>query len=180
MSFLSDALSFVASPVTTLANITGIKPKILNNPIVAPTANAIGGSLMFHSPIISGIQQANAAAAAIDEVSGRRQARDNMSTTIKQQDEAFREAVAILTKPAEPVPNNNPILANPENPVQVQANKPEGTAPVQEQKEVARAKKRIIRPVKQGRASTILTSPLGLPGNDTGDGEKSGKRLLGV
>ena len=176
MSFLGDILSFIAAPVTTVVpKIIKKPPKILENPYVGGVANYVGAGLLNPGNPFGTVGGALGATqvglAATDQVSGNKKARDGLIQTINQQNEAFNTAIKNIEERA---PADTPLPS----PVAVDQTKPLESAPIAEEKAVERAKKRIIRPTRQGRASTILTSPLGLPG-DGGDSGQGGKRLLG-
>lgn len=173
MGWLGDVLSAITAPVTTVA------PKIFgnSNPIVGNVANYLTtGLISGNNPfgtigtIPSGIGTVNS---TIDEVTGNRKKRGELISTINQQNAAFNEAIKQID---ERIPGNTPLPS----PVAVDQTKPLESAPIAEERAVERARKRIIRPTRQGRASTILTSPLGVPGDgEAGSQSQGGKRLLG-
>lgn len=170
MGWLGDIISFVAAPVTTVVPKIVKPPKILENPYVGGAANYVASGILNPGNAFGTVGGALGATqvglAGADQVSGNKGARDGLIQTINQQNEAFTAAISNINGQN----GNTPLGVDPTKPLE--------SAPIEEEKAVERAKKRIIRPTRQGRASTILTSPLGIPG-DGGDSGQGGKRLLG-
>lgn len=160
----------ITKPVTKAADVVGVKIpgsgagqdifEAVVNPITA--SNAFGASAGTASSLVGvGETGVNAVKENV------RKTKEGFMGKLNQQDEAFRNALADVS-------GNTPGT-----PLSIDPTKDPASAPIAEEKAVERAKKRIIKPVKQGRASTILTSPLGIPGANDGSGQ-GGKRLLGL